>query len=468
MSPKSAVAKTKPAFELELERVIDAPRERVWEAWSKKEQIARWFAPRPFQLIVRKMDLRKGGSFDMSMRAPDGAEHAFTGTYTEVSAPSKLSWIGEFTGMGPAQNITTVVTFEAVGKKTKVRARQSFNQVTPEIKFATQGAKQGWTMTLDQLAEVCEAKEALGPAFEMSRTFDCPRELMFRLWTEPEHLARWFSPKGVEPAKGSMDFRPGGSYHYGMKTPDGKIMWGKWTFREIVRPEKVVLVSQFSDEKGGLTRHPMAPDWPRYMLSTFLFTEAKGKTTVTISWAPLDASDTELKVFEAARESMKGGWGGTFAQLEEFVPTAKDEASRTIGQTRLLDAPRELVWKMFTDPKHVANWWGPNGFTNTIHRMEVRPGGRWDLTMHGPDGTDYKNESTYVEVLAPERLVFDHHSPKFRATIVLEDQGGKTLSRWSMLFASLDEKDLVVKKFKADEGLKQNLEKLADYLRKQR
>ena len=78
-------------------------------------------------------------------------------------------------------------------------------------------------------------------------------------------------------------------------------------------------------------------------------------------------------------------------------------ADREIVSARVFDAPRELVWKAWVDPKHVAQWWGPKGFTNTIHEMDVRPGGVWRFAMHGPDGTDYKNEIVFIEVVRPER-----------------------------------------------------------------
>ncbi|HVY62033.1 MAG TPA: SRPBCC domain-containing protein [Planctomycetota bacterium] len=144
----------KPAFELEMDRVIDAPRARVFEAWAKPEQIARWFAPRPFQLIVHRLDLRTGGGFSMAMRAPDGAEHAFSGRYLEVVPGAKIVWTGEFSE-GPADQMTTVVTFadEAAGKKTRLHVTQTFHVMTPMIEQATKGAKQGWGMTLDQLGE---------------------------------------------------------------------------------------------------------------------------------------------------------------------------------------------------------------------------------------------------------------------------------------------------------------------------
>lgn len=144
----------KPAFELEFTRVIDAPRARVYEAWTKPEQMARWFAPKPFQLIVKTMDLRPGGRFSMAMRSPDGKDFPFTGTYREVAPPARLVWTGEFS-TGPADQMTTAVTFEEQGRKTKLHARQTFHVMTPEIEHAAKGARQGWTMTLGQLTAFC-------------------------------------------------------------------------------------------------------------------------------------------------------------------------------------------------------------------------------------------------------------------------------------------------------------------------
>ena len=133
--------------------------------------------------------------------------------------------------------------------------------------------------------------------------------------------------------------------------------------------------------------------------------------------------------------------------------------------TRTLNAPAELVWEAFTNPEHVANWWGPNGFTNTIYTMDLRPGGLWELVMHGPDGTDYKNKSIYKEIVVNKRIVFNHFNPDFTTTIEFEEQGEQTHLRWHMLFDSAEEFIQVVKTFKADEGLKQNIEKLIVYLK---
>lgn len=145
---------TTPAFELELTRLIAAPRERVYEAWTRPEPMAQWFAPKPYTLIIHGMDFRPSGKFSMAMRGPNGEDFPFTGTYREIIPPAKLHWTGEFAS-GPADQMTTVVTFEEQGQQTKVHARQTFHVMTPEIEHATKGAQQGWTITLDQLAEFC-------------------------------------------------------------------------------------------------------------------------------------------------------------------------------------------------------------------------------------------------------------------------------------------------------------------------
>jgi len=138
---------------------------------------------------------------------------------------------------------------------------------------------------------------------------------------------------------------------------------------------------------------------------------------------------------------------------------------RELKLSRLLDAPVKLVWEVWTNSEHIKNWWGPDGFTSTIHSMDVNPGGEWNLTMHGPDGTDFKNKSVFKKILKHKKIVYQHvSSPKFLATIEFESQGDKTLLTWHMLFESKEQFIQTVKTFKADEGLKQNVDKLSHYV----
>jgi uncharacterized protein YndB with AHSA1/START domain len=145
----------------------------------------------------------------------------------------------------------------------------------------------------------------------------------------------------------------------------------------------------------------------------------------------------------------------------------KPSEALTITSTRVFDAPRELVFKVWTEPEHVAQWWGPNGFTNTIHEMDVRPGGVWRFVMHGPDGVDYQNKIVFLEIVKPERLVYSHVSgPRFQMTVTFDEQGGRTKLTMRMVFETAAEHDTAVKTFGAVEGAKQTLGRLEEYLAK--
>lgn len=161
-------------------------------------------------------------------------------------------------------------------------------------------------------------------SFVLSRVLDAPRALVWRAFTEPDRLKEWWGPKGFTVLVSKMDLRVGGTYHYGMKAPDGTPMWGKFVFREIVAPERMVFISSFSDEAGGTTRHPGHMSWPLQLLSTFTFEELPdGKTRFTIRWQAYNATAEEQKTFDAGHDSMRMGWGGTLDQLAVYLANAR-------------------------------------------------------------------------------------------------------------------------------------------------
>jgi uncharacterized protein YndB with AHSA1/START domain len=220
-------------------------------------------------------------------------------------------------------------------------------------------------------------------------------------------------------------------------------------YREIVEPERIVFTSTaLEDEQGnpGLEN-----------LNTITFAEHNGKTKLTLHVVVLKAAPDAA----GALAGMEEGWTQSLERLDELVANA----DREIIATRVFDAPRELVFKMWTDREHVAQWWGPRGFTNTIYEMDVRPGGMWRFVMHGPDGVDYQNKIVYIEIVKPERLVYSHVSaPQFQMTVTFAEEGCKTKVTARMLFKSASLRDSVVKQFGAVEGLNQTLERLGERL----
>jgi uncharacterized protein YndB with AHSA1/START domain len=159
--------------------------------------------------------------------------------------------------------------------------------------------------------------------FVLSRTFDAPRELVWRAHTECKHLAHWWGPKGFTVRSCKIDLRPGGIFHYRLTSPEGDDLWGKFVFREIVAPERLVYIVSFSDELGGMARHPMAPEWPLQILSKVTFVEENGKTTLTVRWEPHAATEEERRAFEEGRSSMHEGWTGTLDHLDEHLATLR-------------------------------------------------------------------------------------------------------------------------------------------------
>jgi len=160
--------------------------------------------------------------------------------------------------------------------------------------------------------------------FVISRVLDAPRELVWKCFTDPEHMKQWWGPKGFKVLATKMDLRVGGTYLYGMSSPDGSPMWGKFVYREIVPPERLDFINSFSDEQGGTTRHPGHTSWPLEMHSIFTFEELPGgRTKFTVIWAPHNATEEEKNTFEAGRDSMRMGWSGTLEQLEAYLAKAK-------------------------------------------------------------------------------------------------------------------------------------------------
>jgi uncharacterized protein YndB with AHSA1/START domain len=148
-------------------------------------------------------------------------------------------------------------------------------------------------------------------------------------------------------------------------------------------------------------------------------------------------------------------------QNETTDPTGREQRS-----SLLLDAPIELVWQVWTNPEHIKHWWGPDGFTNTIQKMDVTNGGEWIFTMHGPDGNNYPNKTIFREVVTRKKLVHEHFDPNFIAIIDFERQGNQTALTWYKLYETKELFELVEIHYRSSEGFLQTMEKLKSYLKR--
>lgn len=307
---------TTTARELSTSRVLNAPRARVFEAIRDPKQLALWWGPNGFTNTFQDFDFRTGGDWRFVMRGPNGQDYRNHHTFGEISEGEKVV----FKHLSSPRFQLTVTLAEVGGGKTEITWQQLF-ETAEECARIKVYAVDGNEQNLDRLAAHLAKGSAVQP-FILSRTFNAPRELVWKAWSERARLMEWFGPKGFKMPAAKLDFRPGGSFHYCLEAPNGDEIWGKFVYREIVAPEKIVLVDAFSDESGGITRHPMSTVWPLEMLSTFTLVEQNGRTTVTVTWLPWNATDEENEAFDAARNGLNQSWTGTFEQLEAYLNQA--------------------------------------------------------------------------------------------------------------------------------------------------
>ncbi len=304
-------------------RIFNAPRELVWQAMTDPQHVVHWWGPRGFTTTIEEMDVRPGGVWKHVMHGPDGTDYPNKSIFIEVVKPERIVYShgGAKKGGTNAQFEATWSFDELETNKTCVTVRMIFPSAEIRNKVAKEyGAVEGLTQTLQRLEERL-AYRVISPesAFVLSRTFDAPREIVFKAWTEAERLVHWWGPKGLTNRVITFDLRPGGIFHYVLTLPDGKEMWGKWIIREVTSPEQLIFISSFSDKDGAVTRHPFSATWPLETLTTVSFVEHEGKTTLTLRGVPINATTEEIKTFKDGRESMQKGFGGTLEQLVEYL-----------------------------------------------------------------------------------------------------------------------------------------------------
>jgi len=314
--------------EIVIKRVLNAPREMVWAVWTDPKHVKHWWGPNGFTNTIHEMSVKPGGVWRFIMHGPDGTNYPNKIVFNTVKEPELLEYDHGEDDDGPV-HFKVRVTFEAQGKQTLLTMYSIFpTAAARDFVVKEYGAIEGGNQTINHLEEYLKKMptDTTGDKpFIITRTFDAPRDLVWKAWTERDRLVQWFGPKGLTMPYAKLDFRPGGMLHYRMETPDGKVMWGKFVYREIEKPSRLVWVNSFSDENAGLTSHPFSSDpWPLEMLTTVTFTEQAGKTTVNIEWIPVNPTEAERQTFYKNFAGMNMGWGGTFEQLTDYL--AKNKA----------------------------------------------------------------------------------------------------------------------------------------------
>ena len=315
----TATNESNDVHEIRLVRTYDAPVQAVWDAWTDPVQTCQWWGPRGFTTTSKAKDVRVGGAWEYTMQGPDGTVWPSKTTYLEVEPLAKLVYDHGGNDEQPPLFRVTVLFSEESGKTRmemtmRLKTKEELERTRQIIKHA------GGESTWDRLAEFLDKRLGGRELFVINRSFDAPLDVMFAMWTQPEHFSRWLAPTGMEMRFIRPDIAEGKTSFYVM-TGNGMTMYGRAHYEEIRAPDRIVYTQQFCDEQENLARHPMAPTWPATMRSVIeLSAEGPRRTRVTVKWEVVgEASAEEMATFIGARDGMAMGWRGSFEKLEAYL-----------------------------------------------------------------------------------------------------------------------------------------------------
>ena len=302
----------------------------------------------------------------------------------------------------------------------------------------------------------------------LSRSFQAPPELVWKAFTDPRHVVNWWGPKGFSTTIEKMDVRPGGEWKHVMKGPDGALYPNHIVYTDVEKP-RLIAYKNSGRKEGG-------PGTAFHAFITFAPESGGTRVTLRMVFTSAEARDRTIREFGAVE-----GGKSTLERLAEHLPKMA-ATDRDMVLTRTFDAPRERVFEAWTDPKQLAQWWGPIGFTNPVCEMDVRPGGRYRIVMRSPEDQDYPIDGEFLEIVKPSRLVMTmdvrEHPPEFfeqldaarpaeakgkplrpRTTVLFDDHFGKTTVTVIVRFETAGDVEANVK-LGAAEGWRGGFEKL--------
>ena len=290
----------------------------------------------------------------------------------------------------------------------------------------------------------------------ITRTLNAPRMLVWMAWTNAEMVKLWWGPQGWTAPVVKIDLHVGGRYLTCMRSTEGKDIWSTGTYQEVIPMEKLVMTDSFADEKGTIvpaTYYGMGTEFPLKMTITVTFQEIEGKTKFTLTHSGTST------LSETDRAGMRQGWSESFDKLAGILvrhvrPRTKttiiaEPGKQEIVITREFDAPRELVFRAFTDPELYSQWIGPRGLTTRIEKFESRNGGSWRFIQKDPDGNESAFHGVNHEVVIPERIIgtFEYEGLPEKGHVILQTTrfealpGNRTKMTSQSVFQSVQDRD---------------------------
>jgi len=419
-------AKNKPANSpLQLVRLLDAPLELVWEMWTNGKQLAGWWGPQHFTNPAYVWEAVPGKKLLLNMQGPDGKIYPMDGEFIEVIKPRLLSFLS-----GPVDEkgnrlftVLTTVNLKGVDGKTEISIVAEVSGITENAGQYLSGMNEGWKQSIDKLENYTgtQNKELV---FE--RLLDAPQQTVFEAFTDPLHLANWWGPNGFSITTHEFNATAGGTWRFIMHGPDGTDYPNKILFTEVTPGERIRY------------KHAGDADTENVSFEVTVNFEKRGdrtRLTMHMQFGSAEALKNVSRIYGAVE-----GAHQTLGRLQNLLAANQKNTagvSMEILSQRIFNAPVNVLYNAWTDPAILARWWGPNGFNNTIHEYDLQPGGKWLLTMHGPDGKDYPNAVMFIHIQPNKLLVWEHTSdPNFYVAVNFEDLGAQSKVSFRMIFSS--------------------------------
>ncbi len=296
--------------DLTITRLIDAPRERVFDAWTNPDALNQWWGPQGFTTTTERIDVRPGGVWQFIMHSPDGTDSPNRITFEEIVRPERITYFhGE--DEGKPRDFHTTVSFEDLGRQTRLTLTSVF--ATAELRrqaLEEYGALEGGHSTIDNLSEFVLD----GQPMVITRLFNAPLPRVWRALTDPEQIMKWWGPEHFTSPEARVDFRVGGKYVFAMRDPDGNDYWSTGTYREIEPMTRIVYTDSFADAEGNVvsaTDYGLSADFPAELVVTIMLEDLGGRTRLT--------STTEGMPRDAMFEMARSGWTTSLDKLAVVV-----------------------------------------------------------------------------------------------------------------------------------------------------
>lgn len=304
----------KPTRRIEVKRLIDGPVDLVYQAWIDPQHLNHWWGPRGFRTTTLEMDFREGGQWRYIMHGPDGTDYPNRIQFKTILPNRQLLYRQDTDNDEDPFEFNADVQFTAQGDQTFVEL--SLTCKTDEVyqQVLAYGAIEGGKQHLDRFEEFCMSING----FIIQREFDVTPDVMYKLWTQKDHLSKWMGPKGTTTDFISGEVVIGTPLFYKMVTDQNQTMYGVFTFTQLDAPFRVQYTQSFANEKGQPIHPPFDQTWPLIMKTTVSFEPFNGKTKLTLIWTTPGATDAEKSTFDSNKDNMKMGWTGSFDRLDVY------------------------------------------------------------------------------------------------------------------------------------------------------